>query len=95
MSTPNSHPTGQQYGPATLFAATVNMLLGTTIAWVSCPYPFLALYFGPMLVIDVLVAAVLISLRGLAQQVGRGLFIGLLSIPLSAATVWSSYLVGS
>ncbi|MBB3606455.1 hypothetical protein FHT40_006146 [Mycolicibacterium sp. BK556] len=93
MLTPQPVSPYERYGPASVFAAAVNVFLGTTIAWVSCPFLIFYLYFGPMLAIDVVAAVVLISLNGLARQVGRGLGIGLISVPLSTATVWTSYLI--
>ena len=56
-------------------------------------HPFLTLYLhaGPMLVIAVLIAAVLLNLPRLALQVGRGVFVGPICVPRSAAAVWSMY----
>ena len=94
MMPPPPGSTRERYGLASFFAAAVSVFLGVTIAWVSCPYVFLALYFAPILCIEVVVALVLVTVGGLARQAGRGLSIGLLSLPLSALTVWSAYLIG-
>jgi hypothetical protein len=92
MSTDQSVP---RYGAIGFAAATMNVLIGTLAAWVSFPYFLLYIYFVPLIVADLVVAVVLVTRPGLVAQAGRGMLIGLLSVPLAPALIWLCYLAAS
>jgi hypothetical protein len=84
-----------RYGAIGFVAATLNVFVGTLAAWVSFPYFLLYVYFVPLIIADLIVAVVLVSRSGLAAQAGRGMLIGLLSVPLAPALIWFFYLASS
>ena len=70
-----------RYGPATFVAALVNILIVEIALWLTVPWIALAVFVVPLLVVDVVVAAILKSRSGTPEQVGRGMLIGLLAVP--------------
>ncbi|WP_051574173.1 hypothetical protein [Mycobacterium sp. URHB0044] len=87
--------TPEPHSAAGFIAAAVSVFIGTVAAWMSFPYAALYVLFVPIIVVDVIAAAVLITRPGTAGQIGRGLLIGLISVPLSAPVIWGCYLIGS
>jgi hypothetical protein len=85
-------PSTHRYGAASFVSATVNVFVGNLAAWISFPYFVLYLLFVPLILVDVVLAAVLAARPGKSGQVGRGMLIGLLSVPLSPALNWAWYL---
>jgi len=85
----------QRYGAAGFAAATANTFLGHLAAWVSFPYFLLYLLFVPFILIDLVAAAILVTRPGTMAQVGRGMLIGLLSVPLSPLLIWGVYLAAA
>ena len=55
----------------------------------------LYVYFVPLIVADLVVAVVLARRSGLVAQAGRGMLIGLLSVPLAPVVIWFGYLASS
>lgn len=86
-------PPAQRYGAVGFVAATVNVFIGNLAAWISTPYFLLYLLFVPLIVVDLVAAAILAGRAGKSGQVGRGMLIGLLSVPLSPAVIAIGYLV--
>lgn len=84
-----------RHGAIGFVAASANVLLGTLAAWVSFPYFLLYIYFLPLIVVDLIVAVVLAKRSGLVAQAGRGMLIGLLSVPIAPAVIWLSFLAFS
>jgi hypothetical protein len=80
-----------RYGAIGFAAATLNVLVGTLAAWISFPYFLLYVYFVPLIVADLIVAVVLTKRSGLLAQAGRGMLIGLLSVPLAPVAIWLSF----
>ena len=85
VNTPAAQPLKPTYGPVTFVAALANILLVETAVWVVLPWYLLALYGVPLLLVDLLAATVLKSRPGRAGQIGRGMLIGLLSVPAGLA----------
>jgi hypothetical protein len=92
MATDQSVP---RHGAIGFAAATMSVLIGTLAAWVSFPYFLLYVYFVPLIVADLVVAVVLARRSGLMAQAGRGMLIGLLSVPLAPVVIWFCYLASS
>jgi hypothetical protein len=86
-------PATHRYGAIGFVAATVNVFVGNLAAWISFPYLLLYLYFVPVILVDLVAAAVLATRPGKSGQVGRGLLIGSLAVPLSPMLTWSWYFV--
>ncbi|MGY4712387.1 hypothetical protein ACXDF8_22990 [Mycolicibacterium sp. CBM1] len=84
-----------RHGAIGFAAATVNVLVGTLAAWTSFPYFLLYVYFVPLIVVDLILAVFLARRSGLAAQAGRGMLIGLLSVPLAPAVIWFCFLASS
>jgi hypothetical protein len=84
----------ERYGPIGFTAATLNVFLGSLAAWMSFPYYLLYVYFVPIILVDLVAAAILARCTGTLGQAGRGMLIGLLSVPLSPAVIWTSLLLG-
>jgi hypothetical protein len=76
-----------RYGPASFVAALVNMFVVEFATWIFLPWmTFLAFLFVlPVLVVDLVPAAVLAIRPGKLGQVGRGMLIGWISAPVSMA----------
>jgi hypothetical protein len=76
-----------RYGPASFVAALANILVVEFITWAFLPWmTFLAFFFVlPVLVVDLVPAAVLATRPGKLGQVGRGMLIGWISAPVSMA----------
>jgi hypothetical protein len=85
-------PSTHHYGAVGFISATANVFIGNLAAWISFPYFLLYLLFVPLILIDVVLAVVLAARPGKSGQVGRGMLIGLLSVPLSPALNWTWYL---
>lgn len=85
VNTSAAQPLRPTYGPVTFLAALANILLVETSVWVVVPWLPLALYVLPLVVINLAVALVLRSRSGTPGQVGRGMLIGLLAVPLALA----------
>ncbi len=83
----------QRYGAAGFLAATLNVLLGNLAAWFAFPYFLLYLLFVPVIVVDLVVAAVLVRRPGLGGQIGRGMLVGLISVPLAPAAIAAGYAI--
>ena len=77
----DARPQRVSYGPATFVAALVNILIVEVALWLTVPWIALAVFVGPLLVVDVVVAAILTSRSGTLAQVGRGMLIGLIAAP--------------
>ncbi|BBY56945.1 hypothetical protein [Mycolicibacterium sarraceniae] len=92
MST--GHPV-PRHGAIGFAGATISVLVGTLAASVSFRYFLLYIYFVPLIVADLIVAVVLAMRSGLMAQAGRGMLIGLLSVPLAPAVIWFCYLASS
>lgn len=92
MSTDQAVP---RHGAIGFAGATMNVLVGTLAAWMSFPYFLLYVYFVPFIVIDFIVAVALATRSGLVAQAGRGMLIGLLSVPVAPAVIWLCYLATS
>ncbi|MGE2736076.1 hypothetical protein [Mycolicibacterium vaccae] len=71
------------YGPATYLAALVNVLVIEFTVWVFLPWLVLTIYVLPLILIDLVVAAVLNSRPGTLGQIGRGMLVGLIAAPLA------------
>ncbi|WP_445168849.1 hypothetical protein ACTXG7_05705 [Mycolicibacterium sp. Dal123E01] len=84
-----------RHGAIGFAAATANVLVGTLPAWVSFPYFLLYIFFVPLIVVDLIAAVVLAKRSGLVAQAGRGMLIGLLSVPIAPAGIWLFYLASS
>ncbi|WP_238159236.1 hypothetical protein [Mycobacterium sp. MFM001] len=77
-----------RYGPTGFVAALVTVAVFATVTWVWTPYVLLSLYsFGVASAIVLPVAGLLLLLGNNAAQVGRGILIGYLATPLTAAIV--------
>ncbi len=85
----------QRYGAGGFAAATANAFVGHLAAWISFPYFLLYLLFVPFILIDLVAAAILVTRPGTTAQVGRGMLIGLLSVPLSPLLIWGVYLAAA
>lgn len=85
VNTPAVQPLVPPYGPVTFLAALVNILVVEMAVWVFLPWYLLALYVLPLLMVDLLVAMILKSRPGTTGQIGRGMLIGLLSVPAGLA----------
>ena len=81
VNTPEAQPVQRGDGAVTFLAALANILLVNMAFWVVLPWYLLALYLLPLLLVDLLVAAVLKSRPGTVGQIGRGMLIGLLTVP--------------
>jgi uncharacterized protein YqgC (DUF456 family) len=86
-------PSTQRYGAAGFVSATLNVFVGNFAAWIWFPYFLLYLLFVPLIVVDLVAATILARRPGKSGQVGRGLLIGLLSVPLSPAVIAIGYFV--
>lgn len=86
-------PATHRYGAVSFVAATVNVFIGNLAAWISFPYYLLYLLFVPLILVDLVLAAVLAAQPSKSGQFGRGMLIGLLSVPLSPALNWAWYFV--
>jgi len=82
-----------RYGAAGFLAATLNVLLGNLAAWFAFPYFLLYLLFVPVIVVDLVVAAVLVRRPGRGGQIGRGMLVGLMSVPLAPAAIAAGYAI--
>ncbi|MGH3967955.1 MAG: hypothetical protein ACRDTV_07550 [Mycobacterium sp.] len=84
-------PSTHRYGAVGFVAATLNVFVGNFTAWIWFPYFLLYLLFVPLIVVDLVAAAILAGRPGKSGQVGRGMLIGLLSVPLSPAVIVTGY----
>ena len=84
-------PAAQRYGAPGFLAATLNVLLGNLAAWFAFPYFLLYLLFAPVIVVDLVVAAVLVRQPRVLGQIGRGMLIGLISVPLAPVAIAAGY----
>lgn len=76
-----AQPLNPVFGPVTFLAALGNILVVELAVWVFLPWLLLAIYVVPLLLIDLLAAAVLKSRPGTLGQIGRGMLIGLIAAP--------------
>ncbi len=83
----------RRHGAAGFVGASCNVFVGTVISWLSVPYYAMYIYFAPMVLIDLCVCVVLAAQSGWLGQLGRGMLIGLLSVPLTSAVIWISFLL--
>jgi len=93
MVEPSADPRPGRYGAAGFFAASCNVFVGTVVAWSAVPYYLLFVYFTPIVLVDLIVSGVLAVQSGRTGQVGRGMLIGLWSVPLTSVVIWSSFLL--
>ncbi|MCV7281696.1 hypothetical protein H7J88_18875 [Mycolicibacterium flavescens] len=88
---------GQQhrepYGPPTLVAALVNILVVELAVWTTVPYVPLAIYVVPLIIVDLIAAVALNSQAGNPRQVGRGMLIGLLCVPAGFLVLLPAFLI--
>lgn len=85
VNAPEAQPFRRGDGPVTFLAALANILLVNMAFWVVLPWYLLTLYLLPLLLVDLLVAAVLRSRPGTFGQIGRGMLVGLLTVPAGLA----------
>ncbi len=83
-----AQPLKASYGPVTFLAALANILIVEIAVWWFLPWFLQAIYVLPLLVVDVVVAAVLKSRPGTMGQIGRGMLIGLIAAPAAVAIFW-------
>lgn len=83
----------QRYGAVGFVSATANVFMGNLAAWASFPYFLFYLLFVPLILVDLVAATVLASRSGRLGQVGRGMLIGLLSVPVAPAVIAIGYLL--
>lgn len=68
-------------GPASFGAALANIVLIEFSLWLFVPWLLLAVYMLPPLLVNLVVAVLLKRRGGIPGQIGRGMLIGLLSVP--------------
>ncbi|MBB2989677.1 hypothetical protein FHR72_001140 [Mycolicibacterium iranicum] len=73
--------TESRYGPASFGAALANIVLIEFTMWVFTPWWLLAVYMLPLLLVNLVLAVLLERRGGIPGQIGRGMLIGLLSVP--------------
>ncbi|ODR07135.1 hypothetical protein BHQ15_11650 [Mycolicibacillus koreensis] len=95
MTASTEQRSAQRYGAAGFLAAGLNVLLGNLAAWFAVPYFLLYLLFVPVIVVDLAVAAALVRRRGRSGQIGRGMLIGLISVPLAPAAIAAGYAIAA
>lgn len=74
-----------RYGPASFVAALGNTLVLEYITWLFLPWLsyFALIIVLPVLVVDLALSGVLAARPGTLGQIGRGMLIGCLSVPLT------------
>lgn len=84
-----------RYGPLTFAAAVVNILSTNLYIWLLAPFSILGypLFLLPVVAVDLAVAAALATRPGRLGQVGRGMLIGLLSVPIGLAVFISGFAI--
>jgi|GEM_PF-1314818 len=88
MANTQMPPSARRYGPGGFVAALVTVAVFATATWMWTPYVFFSLYtFGITSAIVLPVAGLLIMVGDKAAQAGRGILIGYLATPLTAAIV--------
>jgi len=93
VNDPAAQPLKPVYGPVTFVAALGNILLVEFCVWVFLPWFVLAVYVVPLLLIDLVVAAVLKARPGVWGEVGRGMMIGLIAVPAALAFFLPGFLI--
>jgi len=88
-----AQPLRAHYGPVTFLAALANISIVEVAVWWFVPWFLLAVYVLPLLVIDLVVAAILKSRPGTLGQIGRGMLIGLISAPAALALFWPGFML--
>ena len=87
--------TTPKYGPASFLAAIVNILLVNFAALMFVLWAFWGYqYYLPFFVTDLLVSVLLVYRSGLWGQVGRGMLIGWLSVPVSLVVFIAAFSAG-
>jgi hypothetical protein len=95
MTVVQSGSLGIRYSAVTFAATLANMLAVELGTWVFAPYFMLAVFTAPLLLVDLAVALFLVRRPGRSGQIGRGMLIGWISVPLSAIAFLSIVLIAS
>jgi hypothetical protein len=85
-----------RYGPVSFVSTLVTILAVEFAAWVTAiPYPPLMIYTVPpvLLVVDLVAYAILARRPGALGQIGRGILIGSLSVPVSVVVFTIAFIV--
>lgn len=82
----NEQGTSHRYGPYSLVAAVITIILLEVPIWMMAPVPIGILVLGgPLLIGLLLIASMLIFCGGRTAQIGRGMLVGSIAAPLSIA----------
>jgi hypothetical protein len=88
--------TEHRYGPVSFVSALVGTFAMEFVAWVSAiPYVIITIIYvlPALLVVDLAVYALLAKRPGALGQVGRGILIGSLSVPVSLIVFTAGFVV--
>lgn len=84
-----------RYGPVSFVSTLATIFVLEFIEWITFPFALLLIYYvlPILLVIDLIIYAVLAKRLGTLGQVGRGILIGSLSVPVSVVVFTAGFVV--
>lgn len=84
-----------RYGPLTFTAAAANIFVSNLYTWLLAPYSIIGfpILLLPPVLLDVAIAAILAWRPGKLGQIGRGMLIGLLSLPVALVVFIAGFAV--
>ncbi len=93
---PTTRSATHRYGPVSFVSALVSVLVAEFAAWIAALSYLMPLFYyvlPALLVVDMIAYAVLAKRPGTWGQVGRGILIGSISVPVSLIVFTAVYLV--
>jgi hypothetical protein len=84
-----------RYGPVSFMATLATILTLEFIEWITVPYVLLAIFYvlPVLLVIDLMIYAILAKRHGTLGQIGRGILVGSLAVPVSVVVFTVGFIV--